>query len=337
MGQLSTTRLPEGKSNANQPQIEQDDVKGFYDELISNPVFNGRFKNVPLMRILSMAREVLYFFRNARNEKVVKSFKEIFDMHSLMYISEAEIDTFFELFIEHFHMKSEDCWHSFEQILDYIKTMLFDPEKEKLLIFYKEIKRNPILHRKFKKTSPYCLMKVINEIYWCLEKRKPDWEMESIQDIHRMMNITEEDYDEFVELFFDIYCPDICYRMKAGPIFLKIKNAMVGKPFQRIVAFRKTLKNPIQGRKFDIPEIKLIKMCSQMVDVVLHPKSHDMNAIGLSHQYFNITGEEYDEFIRRFLEICNMNDNFVLKAKKRFKKLKLIVCEHETKHSKLVI
>jgi len=337
MGQLSTTRLPEGKSNANQPQIEQDDVKGFYDELISNPVFNGRFKNVPLMRILSMAREVLYFFRNARNEKVVKSFKEIFDMHSLMYISEAEIDTFFELFIEHFHMKSEDCWHSFEQILDYIKTMLFDPEKEKLLIFYKEIKRNPILHRKFKKTSPYCLMKVINEIYWCLEKRKPDWEMESIQDIHRMMNITEEDYDEFVELFFDIYCPDICYRMKAGPIFLKIKNAMVGKPFQRIVAFRKTLKNPIQGRKFDIPEIKLIKMCSQMVDVVLHPKSHDMNAIGLSHQYFNITGEEYDEFIRRFLEICNMNDNFVLKAKKRFKKLKLIVCENETKHSKWVI
>jgi len=337
MGQLSTTRLPEGKSNANQPQIEQDDVKGFYDELISNPVFNGRFKNVPLMRILSMAREVLYFFRNARNEKVVKSFKEIFDMHSLMYISEAEIDTFFELFIEHFHMKSEDCWHSFEQILDYIKTMLFDPEKEKLLIFYKEIKRNPILHRKFKKTSPYCLMKVINEIYWCLEKRKPDWEMESIQDIHRMMNITEEDYDEFVELFFDIYCPDICYRMKAGPIFLKIKNAMVGKPFQRIVAFRKTLKNPIQGRKFDIPEIKLIKMCSQMVDVVLHPKSHDMNAIGLCHQYFNITGEEYDEFIRRFLEICNMNDNFVLKAKKRFKKLKLIVCENETKHSKLVI
>lgn len=258
-------------------------------------------------------------------------------MHSLMYISEAEIDTFFELFIEHFHMKSEDCWHSFEQILDYIKTMLFDPEKEKLLIFYKEIKRNPILHRKFKKTSPYCLMKVINEIYWCLEKRKPDWEMESIQDIHRMMNITEEDYDEFVELFFDIYCPDICYRMKAGPIFLKIKNAMVGKPFQRIVAFRKTLKNPIQGRKFDIPEIKLIKMCSQMVDVVLHPKSHDLNVIGLSHQYFNITGEEYDEFIRRFLEICNMNDNFVLKAKKRFKKLKLIVCENETKHSKWVI
>ena len=87
-----------------------------------------------------------------------------------------------------------------------------------------------------------------------------------------MMNITEEDYDEFVELFFDIYCPDICYRTRAGPIFLKIKDVMIGKPLKRIVSFRKTLENPIHGRKFDIPEKKLIKMCSQMVDVVLHPK-----------------------------------------------------------------
>jgi len=172
--QLSASRLLEGKSSASQPQLQLDDVKGFYDELISNPVFNGRFQNVPLLKILSMAREVLYFFRNARNEVVVKSFKEIFDMHSLMYISEPEIDTFFKLFIEHFNMKSEDCWYSFEQIFDYIKNMLFDPEKEKLLIFYKEIKRNPILHMKFRYTSPYCLMKIINEIYWCLEKRKSD-------------------------------------------------------------------------------------------------------------------------------------------------------------------
>jgi len=324
--QLSTSRLSEATSSMNQPELQLDDVKGFYDALISNPVFERRFENVPLVKILSMAREALYFFRNARNELVVKSFKEIFDMHSLMYISEPEIDTFFKLFIEHFNMKNEDCWYSFEQIFDYIKTMLYDPEREKLLIFYKEIKRNPILHVKFRETSPYCLMKMINEIYWCLEKRKPHQATERIQDIHRVLNITEETYDEFVELFFNIYCPDICYRTQAGPIFLKIKDAMIGKPLQRTVSFRNTLKIPIKGRKFDIPEKKLIKMCSQMVDVVLHPKSHDLNAIGLSHKYLNITGEEYEEFIRRFLEVYNMSDKFQRKAKKRFKKLKLILC-----------
>jgi len=147
--------------------------------------------------------------------------------------------------------------------------------------------------------------------------------MGRMRDIHRMMNITEQDYDEFVDLFFDIYCPDICYRTRAGPIFLQIKDAMIGKPLQRIMSFRNTLKYPIKGRKFDIPEKKLIKMCSQMVDVVLHPKNHDLNAIGLTHKYLNITGDEYDEFIRRFLEVYNMNDR---KAKKRFKKLKIIMC-----------
>lgn len=152
-----------------------------------------------------------------------------------------------------------------------------------------------------------------------------------------MMNITEDDYDEFVELFFEIYCPDICYRMNAGPIFLKIKSVMVGEPLQRVVSFRKTLKNPIKGRKFDIPEEKLIKMCCQMVDVVLHPKNHDLNSIGLSHKYLNITGEEFEEFIRRFLEVYNLNDTFVLKAKRRFKKLKVIVCENQIKHSRSVI
>jgi len=335
---LSRSKLFEVKSNSKQPELQLDDVKGFYDELVSNLVFKDRFEDVPLMKILSMAREILFFFRNARNEAVVNSFKEILDMHSLMYISKAEIDTFFKLFIKYFHMKSEDCWYSLEYILDYIKNMLFDSEKEKLLIFYKEIKRNPILHSKFTRTSPYCLMKIMDEIYWCLEKRKPDKELEQrIQDIHRMMHITEEDYDEFVELFFEIYCPDICYRTRAGPIFLKMKNVMIGKPLQRIVSFRKRLEKPIKGRKFDIPERKLIKMCSQMVDVVLHPKSHDLNSIGLSHKYLNITEEEFEELIRRFLEVYDLKGNFVFKAKKRFRKLKVIMCANQPKHTRSVI
>jgi len=336
--QLSFSKLPEGDSSSKYPDFQLDDVKGFYDELIANPVFNGRFEDVPLMKILSMSKEIIYFFRNARNEEVVKSFKDIFDLHSLMYISKAEIDTFFKLFIKYFHMKSEDCWYSLEYILDYIKNMLFDSEKEKLLIFYKEIKRNPILHSKFARTSPYCLMKIMDEIYWCLEKRKPEKEVEQrLQDIHRMMHITEEDYDEFVELFFEIYCPDIYYRTRAGPIFLQVKNVMIGKPLQRIVSFGKTLEQPIKGRKFDIPERKLIKMCSQMVDVVLHPKNHDLNAIGLSHKYLNITGKEFEELIRRFLEIYDLKGNFTSKAKKRFRKLKVIVCKNQTNHIRWAI
>jgi len=172
-------------------------------------------------------------------------------------------------------------------------------------------------------------MKMMDEIYLCLEARKSDKELECLQDIHRMMHITEEDYDEFVDLFFEIYCPDISYRTKAGPIFLKIKDIMIGKPSKRVITFSQTLEKPFQGWKFDIPERKLTKMCSQMVDVVLHPKSHDLNSIGLSHKYLNITGEEFDELIQRFLEVYDLKGNFVSKAKKRFRKIKVIMCENK--------
>jgi len=141
-----------------------------------------------------------------------------------------------------------------------------------------------------------------------------------------MMDINVEDYDEFIDLFFEIWCPDIYYRTKAGPIFLKMKNVMIGKPLQRIVSFRKALEHPIEGRSFHIPQEKLRKMCSQMVDVVLRPKCQDFGPIVVSHKHMKITEQEFDELIRRFLEIYTLNDTFVLKAKRRLGKLKEIMC-----------
>jgi len=321
--QLSCTKVSE--ASLVQPKLHPNDIEGFYDALKSNPVFNDRFKNVPLLKVLSMANEVLFFLMNASKEQSVASFKEIFDMHALMYISEAEIDTFFKLFIKHCHIQSEVCLDLFQPGITYIKNMILNKEKLKHIRFYKEIKRNPILHKYFKTTSPYCLSKMVDEIFRLLEVRISDEELESIWDIHRMLNITVQDYDEFIDLFFEIWCPDIYYRTKAGPIFLKMKNVMIGKPLQRVVSFRKALEYPIEGRRFHIPEKKLGKMCSQMVDVVLNPKCQDFNSIAISHKYMNITGRQFDELIRRFLETYNLNDSLVWKGKRRLSKLREIM------------
>jgi len=323
---LSCQRTMKVKSDSTQRKLQQSDITSFYDELRSNPVFNGRFKNVPLLRILSMGNEILFCLRNSSSEESFKSFEEIFDMHALMYISEAEIDAFFYLFIEHCHIESENCWDSFEPIFDDIKNRILDREKQTLLKFFTEIKRNPILDNKFKTTSVYCLGKIKDEIFGFLEGRIPDTKLEYLQNTHLMMNISVQEYDEFVDLFFEIYCPDVNYRTRAGPIFLKIKDVMVGIPLQRNLNFRKALEEPIGGRKFNIPEKKLRKMCSQMVDMVLHPKDHDLNSIAVSHGYFKITGAEFDELIRRFLQSYNLNDTFVLMAKPTFSKLREMIC-----------
>jgi len=76
---------------------------------------------------------------------------------------------------------------------------------------------------------------MIHEIFRLLEVRISHEELESIYDIHRMLNITLQDYVEFIDLLFEIWCPDIYNRTKAGPIFLKMKNAIIGKSLQRDV------------------------------------------------------------------------------------------------------
>jgi len=176
--QISCTK--ESKASLAQPKLQPNDIKGFYDALMLNPVFNDRFKNVPLLKVLSMANEILYFLINASKEQSVASFKEIFDLHALMYISEAEIDAFFELFIKHCHIRAEVCSYSLEPGITHIKNMILDREKLKLFRFYKEIKRNPILHKYFKTTSPYCLSKMMDEIFRLLEVRIADEELEKI-------------------------------------------------------------------------------------------------------------------------------------------------------------
>jgi len=176
--QLSCTKVSD--ASFAQPKLHPNDIKGFYDALMLNPVFNDRFKNVPLLKVLSMANEALFFLINASKEQSVASFKEIFDLHALMYISEAEIDAFFELFIEHCHIQGEVCSFSLEPGITHIKNMILDREKLKLFRFYKEIKRNPILHKYFKSTSPYCLSKMTDEIFRLLEVRIVDEDLEKI-------------------------------------------------------------------------------------------------------------------------------------------------------------
>jgi len=177
---LQVSCMKVSEASLPQPKLHPHDIEGFYDALMSNPVLNDRFKNVPLLKVLSMANEILVFLMNASKEQFVASFKEIFDLHALMYISEAEIDAFFELFIEHCHIQSEVFRDSFEPGITHIKNMILDKEKLKLFRFYKEIKRNPILHKYFKSTSPYCLSKMTDEIFRLLEVRIVDEDLEKI-------------------------------------------------------------------------------------------------------------------------------------------------------------
>jgi len=109
----------------------------------------------------------------------------------------------------------------------------------KLMKFYVEIKRNPILRNTFRTTSPSSLSKMMGELFWILATAENENELRAVEDYHRNIFISELEYDEFVNLYFQIYCPDVNYRVQVGPKLYSIKEIMVGEKLRRLEAIRK--------------------------------------------------------------------------------------------------
>jgi len=77
MGQPITCGRNKNKSMLITPKLQEVDIQRFYNELKTNPAFNGRFETVPLSRILLMANEILvflaYVIRNGRSPNEIRS------------------------------------------------------------------------------------------------------------------------------------------------------------------------------------------------------------------------------------------------------------------------
>jgi len=326
MGQPISCGGSKKKSLLSQPKLQEADIQGFYKELKTNAAFNGRFETVPLSRILLMANEILVFLTHViKHRRCPSPWDEIFDLHSVMYITEAEIEALFRVFFREFHMRCDEYLGETQWVIENIKNIMFcrRVHSHKLMKFYVEIKRNPILRNTFRSTSPSSLSKMMGELFWILATAEKENELRVVEDYHRNMIINDLEYDEFVNLYFQIYCPDVNYRVIAGPKLYSIKEIMVGKKLRRVAAFGKAIRENKIGQKFKIPEDALTKMCSQMIRMVEHPDSHDFKEIVKSHEHLDIGVSDFDDVIKLFLS--GSSSEFVVKAKPVFNKLKDIM------------
>merc|ERR1719445_2712822 len=202
-----------------------------------------------------------------------------------MFITETEIEALFRVFLWEFHVQCYEYLGDAVWLIENIKNIMFSKRvhSHKLMKFYVEIKRNPVLRNTFRTTSPSSLSKMMGELFWILATAEKENELRVVEDYHRNMVISEQEYDEFVDLYFQIYCPDVNYRVIAGPKLFSIKEIMVRQKLRRVTAFSKAIREHEVGQKFEIPCDVLSKMCAQMVDMVQHPDSHDFKEIAKSH------------------------------------------------------
>jgi len=81
-----------------------------------------------------------------------------------------------------------------------LKELMMDVRttRKKYENFYTEVKRNPVLNRRFLYTSPYVFSKMVDKIIYVADALLPEREFSIVIEAHKKMNITAQEFDEFI-------------------------------------------------------------------------------------------------------------------------------------------
>ena len=148
MGQrgFCSAKTKETSDNQMPHSLQQDQLQKFHEGLQAHPIFEGRFDSVPLDRIAAMASkiyEILYY--RATMNKIMK-FEKVLILHTIMNITEGEIDAMFALFFKECRVDEDEFWDNYEDYLAELKDVMMDARttRKKYENFYTEVKRNPV-------------------------------------------------------------------------------------------------------------------------------------------------------------------------------------------------
>jgi len=319
MGQkgICGAKIPESNANEMPYYLQEEQLNRFHEGLQAHPIFEGRFDSVPLKRTTAMANkiyEILYY--KATNEEII-GYEKVLILHTIMNINEGEIDAMFLLFSKECRVDADKYWDRYADYLAELKELMMDGRttRKKYENFYIEVKRNPILNRRFLYTSPYVFSKMVDEIIYVADALSPEREFSAVSEAHKKMNITAQEFDEYIRLFFEMCSPDINYHKAVGPKFEKIREMIVAEKHDPVESFKRALLYPAEGPHYDIPLTSLRIMSSTMVKFVRDPNTISIEDIRESHKSVTITKAGFREVSRVFLSTCSRNEAFRKKAR----------------------
>merc|ERR1719249_80026 len=223
----------------------------------------------------------------------------------------------FSLFFKQCRVDADVLWDGYEEHLAEMKELLMDVRatRKKYEHFYTEVKRNPVLNRRFLYTSPCVFGKMVDEIIYVADALSPEREFSIWSEAHKKMNITAQEFDEYIRLFFEMCSPDINYHKAVGPKFEKIREMIVAEKFDPVESFHRALLYPAEGPHYNIPLANLRIMASTMGEFVRDPRKISIEDIKESHKSVKITEAGFREVSRVFLSTCCQNEAFRKKAR----------------------
>jgi len=211
--------------------LEQDDIKGFFTAVRSDPILIHRFINVPIDIVHHLANKMLDLLRTPWKEGLERMIMSFFEMSILDRIREREVDALFTHFIGEYKGNDDNL------AFDYWKC-LSSEQKDKVhsksgsnemnvKALYTEVNQNTLLKKRFSSMSLTSFAQLMKQFVIVLASKKVATEFSEQVEKLRKIEITDREFDEFAKLYFKICSPDPEHLAEVLANVVVIKNIIV--------------------------------------------------------------------------------------------------------------
>jgi len=205
------------------------EVLNFQLAILSDPVLIYRFKEVEQSVFLIIANKMLDLLRLSWNQGLEELLVPFFRQRVLDKVKEAEVDALFTHFLKECDLEGYNISGDYWICMDKLSKDKPGNRHGGFTIeeFYKEVKKNSMLKNRFLHSSPASILNISRQIMDVISCEEPNAKYSEILKKHRNMKITNEEFDEFLLLFFRMCAPNSQYLSDVWYNVVKIKEAMI--------------------------------------------------------------------------------------------------------------
>jgi len=209
--------------------LVMNDVLQFHVAILSDPTLIHRFKEVKQSVILTIANKMLDLLRTSWDEGLEELIMPFFQQRVLERVKVTEVDALFTLFLKECDLEGYNTAGDYWRCVDNLRkdNPGYQQGGSTIEEFYKEVQNNPLLKNRFVNSSPASVLNMAEHLMEVIGCKEPKAEYSDLLEQHHNMKITDEEFDEFLVLFFRMCAPNPQYLSSVWNNVVKIKKEMI--------------------------------------------------------------------------------------------------------------
>jgi len=334
------------ENTQNTAEVNIDGIMRFLEKAKTHPIIGHYFKDIKDSRLGEIGERMLALLQYAFKYDRIYPFTSLFGVHTMMALSEDEVDAFFELLIKEAFTHGVTLQTSHLRILNRMKTLILHGTMKSIsnsdiIQFQSILQCNTILRNRFKNITTKQTEHVMKMFLKVLRPGKLKEREKLVSEIiskHELMWISSEEYEEFTKQFFELY-EDRDFLTEAAPVRKQIGDGLIVSELNyELQIWRVFNKNDLLLKRFAEVEPRDIKtILSQILKLITeYPMGVDqVKSLAKSHVHLKLSELELLELERVFLSVKERTREYHAKMRVVFGDFSRHLREHNGVSEKL--